>query len=532
MSRRDQKNSTDRAAIITGIDRRRTNMKKRWLGFTGIGILLVTFFFSAVPARAENVDEEIRALKEHLARLEAQQFELKREATAATELLPTFSYRPGNGMMIEAADKSWSVRFSMFAYFRTDFESGRVGAGRTNGEVLGRRFRPSFFYCIDNCLYEIDAALDLDGFGTGNAKNSTNSATSSILERGVVHVHLEKINPWLPTFDFGMDVPTNISTARRGSSAINAQMEYDLLSRNNGFHTGRAGTGVVLSWDDKSLEGIGIPGRLAEFQVAMASVGEGDDGLSSFKNRKSFTTYLSLQPMTNIKNRWLSGLNFEIGGWFCNNDGRNVPPGSTDVPVDNGCNRLMIRDHGDQGRQILFDTGANSVGKGLAPYIIPGLIYEVGPYKLRAIAGFQSFADVGRTTGEKRGRNFLIGHDLFLWSPKGFLTGSVNTPGSILVGTHFERNDVSCETAARCATINGGEFHRDRIMLREWDLWYFTAPRMSVGIGVLWYDASNLRTGNGNAGNNLGVFPTNCGLACRGRGGNWTDWMLNWRYTF
>jgi len=249
-------------------------MKKRWLGFTGIGILLVTFFFSAVPARAENVDEEIRALKEQLARLEAQQFELKREATAATVLLPTFSYRPGNGMMIEAEDKSWSVRFSMLAHFRMDFESGRAAAGRTKGEVLGRRFRPSFFYCIDNCLYEIDAALDLDGFGTGNAKNSTNSATSSILERGVVHVHLEKINPWLPTFDFGMDVPTNISTGRRGSSATNTQMEYDLLSRNNGFNTGRAGTGVVLSWDDKSLEGIGIPGRLAEFQVATASIAE------------------------------------------------------------------------------------------------------------------------------------------------------------------------------------------------------------------------------------------------------------------
>ena len=44
--------------------------------------------------------------------------------------------------------------------------------------------------------------------------------------------------------------------------------------------------------------------------------------------------------------------------------------------------------------------------------------------------------------GKKRGHDFLIGHDLFLWSPKGFLTGSANTPGSILVGTHFERTDV------------------------------------------------------------------------------------------
>ena len=45
--------------------------------------------------------------------------------------------------------------------------------------------------------------------------------------------------------------------------------------------------------------------------------------------------------------------------------------------------------------------------------------------------------------GKKRGHDFLIGHDLYLWSPKGFLTGSANTPGSILVGTHFERTDVS-----------------------------------------------------------------------------------------
>ena len=39
------------------------------------------------------------------------------------------------------------------------------------------------------------------------------------------------------------------------------------------------------------------------------------------------------------------------------------------------------------------------------------------------------------------GSEFLIGHDLFIWSPKGFLTGDANTPGAILLGTHFERTD-------------------------------------------------------------------------------------------
>jgi hypothetical protein len=37
---------------------------------------------------------------------------------------------------------------------------------------------------------------------------------------------------------------------------------------------------------------------------------------------------------------------------------------------------------------------------------------------------------------------------------------------------------------ARCAGINNGQFHRSRIVLREWDLFYFIAPRMSIGTSV------------------------------------------------
>jgi hypothetical protein len=149
-------------------------------------------------------------------------------------------------------------------------------------------------------------------------------------------------------------------------------------------------------------------------------------------------------------------------------------------------------------------------------------------------------------TGHKSGNGWGIGHDLFLWSPKGFLTGSSATPGSIYFGTHFERDSYACGTAAvaaggtrPCTTngttlINNGEFHRERVLVREWDLWYFVAPRMSIGASLLWYDASNLRTGRNQAGDNLAIFPKSCrtGTACRGRGGDWTDANLNWRYTF
>ena len=93
--------------------------------------------------------------------------------------MPSFSYRPGNGLNIEAADKSWGIRFSMETHLRWLFESGQDAVGRTNGEIMLRRWRPEIYYCIDNCLYEIDMRFDMDGFGTGNAKNSTNTVGPS-----------------------------------------------------------------------------------------------------------------------------------------------------------------------------------------------------------------------------------------------------------------------------------------------------------------------------------------------------------------
>ena len=126
--------------------------------------------------------------------------------------------------------------------------------------------------------------------------------------------------------------------------------------------------------------------------------------------------------------------------------------------------------------------------------------------------------------GKKRGKDWLIGHDLFLWSPKGFLTGSANTPGSIFVGTHFERTDVVA-LPEMSGAVNGGQFHRGTYIIREWDLWYFVAPRMSIGGSVLWYDASNLTT---TVQKNLGTNKN--GRA--GGGGSWFDGNLNWRYQF
>ncbi len=494
-----------------------------------LGFLLAGLFMS-VPAGAQTVDEKIKALEQELTELKSQQIELKKESTAAAAALPTFSYRPGNGLDITAADKSWGLRFSMEANLRTMFESGQDAVGRTNGEVMLRRWRPYFFYCIDNCLYEIEMGFDMDGFGTGNAKNSTNTATSSILQRGVTHFHLENLNPYLPTVDIGGDVSTAFSLSRQGSSAVGAQLEYDLLSRNVGPNTGRAGWGYVFNWDDRSLRSIGIPGRIGRYEFAVASVNEGDDNLSSFKDRKSFVQYISLFPFSELKNKWIQGLMFEFGAWFCNIDQRTT--------AVNGCSRMRIQDNGDAGRQTLFDTGANSIGKGLFTALSPGITWEIGPYRIRGMGTFIQAHDGNFTVsqpalrGKKRAQDFLIGHDLYLWSPKGFLTGSANTPGSVLVGTSFQRTDISCKfpPAGRCnpATVNGGQFDSGHYVVREWDLWYFIAPRMSIGGSLLWYNASALtNTVQRNLGCTSRGSPGIPGAGCQ-----WIDGNLNWRYQF
>jgi hypothetical protein len=510
-------------------------MKK--LRLVKLALLAAAALFTAVPASAQSVDDKIKSLEQELTQLKEQQIELKKEATAAAAAMPSFSYRPGNGVLIEAADKSWSFRHAFEAHMRYNFLSGRDQVGRSEGELEGRRFRPEFYLCINNCLWEIDWRLDLDGFGG-----------QTDLQRGEIYFHAENISPWLPSVGFGMDTTNSgpASRTRQGSGAVGAQAEYDMWTQNQGFNTGSASSGITLTWDDRSLSGIGIPGRISRFQVGMNAYGEGGDGSQINTDRKDFHAYLSVDPFSQIKNKWIQGLVFEYGAWFCNSDNRALA---------NGCSRYRVRDNARGGRQTLFDTGANSVGDGLTIQHGGGILWSIGPYSLRAMGVLQRSEDRGGgitndTTapivptsvgpGQKKGRVWLIGHDLFLWSPKGFLTGSANTAGSVLVGTHFERVDVSCgdsnriclQTAASGASqaINGGEFHRSRILLREWDLWYFVAPRMSIGASALWYDASNLRVGRNQTCHNLGICSNGNGRD--GKGGDWVDLFLNWRYTF
>ncbi|MBM4262683.1 MAG: hypothetical protein FJ145_14785 [Deltaproteobacteria bacterium] len=481
----------------------------------GIGLaLLSAALFAGAPASAQSVDEKIKAMEQELTQLKEQQIELKKEATAAAVVLPNFSYRPGAGLTIEAADKGWSINFSLEGHMRMNFQAGRDHAGRTNGEVEGRRFRSRFNYCINNCFYEFNLHYDNDGFGG-----------QTDLQRGQMQVHFEKINPWLPRVAFGMDGEMPVSAYRQGSGTTGSQAEYDIMSRENGLNTGSYGNGFTLNWDN-----INIPTGRIQVNFGMASFGEAGDGYSNNTDRKDFVLYARIEPFSKTKNKWIQGFGLENMHYWCNNDPRNTNSTSSNGSgVFSACSRLRLRDHGSGGRQTLFIfSPSSSGGRGTTDYNLTGIGWKVGPYWLRAIRGAWDL-DAGRNSqgSGAKGRNFLIGHDLFLWSPKGWFTGDTGTPGSILFGTHFERNDVSCGRS-NCAT--GSEFSRNRVLIREWDLFYFLPNRISVGGTVQWYDASNLRSGRTEAQENLGC--SSAGRSTRGKSCDWTNVQLNFRASF
>jgi hypothetical protein len=480
----------------------------------------------------------------------------------ASPLGPPFTshYRPGNGISLEGANELWSLRFSLEARLDIPFQHGEESAGKIKGEPFDRRVRPFINVCVVHCIYELELEFDVNENRFVDQSRSTKRLFAFTFQRAISYFHFEKVSPLLPTFYGGFGYTFEINPYRRGDFTTSAQPEYDLLSRSNGFDEGRFVNSVGLLWSELPLNGLGIPGR-ARLNVIAGRIGTGgltlagsdevesprrsifdaelktlEGELRNFGVFKDYSIAAQIEPFSELKSKWVQGLGFSMGAWFCD---VSIRPEALFSPrVKNDCNNLRIRDNGDGSKQILFGT-RNIMAHGLAYFLTPGIQWEIGPYRLRAAGGFQRYQDNGRHhavspgIGQTRGSSWLLAHELFLWSPKGFLTGSAETAGSVLFGTHFERNSVDCnagggksDDASGCGDRFVGGFQRNVVLLREWDLWYFFMNRMSVGVSWLWYDAKNLSS----------VARRNLGLASRTdpstRGGHWLDVNLAWRWRF
>src|SRR4029453_8211208 len=121
--------STDVTDDLVLGERKERIMKKHGRLLTAFGFLLAGVFVLAAPAFAQSVDDKIKSLEQELLLLKEQQIDMKKEATAAAQAMPSFSYRPGNGLNIEAADKSWGLRSTIEAHVRMYFMAGEETGG-------------------------------------------------------------------------------------------------------------------------------------------------------------------------------------------------------------------------------------------------------------------------------------------------------------------------------------------------------------------------------------------------------------------
>src|ERR1041384_7425753 len=107
--------------------------------FTAMSFGLVASLAAVWPVQAQSdIEDQIKALeqevqkieplKDQIERLRYQQLEMKKEATAAATEMPTFSYRPGRGMTITAADKSWSFNTT----YRINIYNYNIIGGKPN----------------------------------------------------------------------------------------------------------------------------------------------------------------------------------------------------------------------------------------------------------------------------------------------------------------------------------------------------------------------------------------------------------------
>jgi hypothetical protein len=481
------------------------------------------------PARAQNVDDRIKALEDELTKLkaeqrqlQAEQIELRKEGAAEAAKMPTISRRAGQGVLIEAADKSWSLRthfrfhlHSLFRDGRSNFTLDGNNAREGAGEVFARRVRPTFYFCVNDCFYEGEVALDIDGMGTGAGHSSRFSGSDDdningdVMQRATAFVHFEQIHPWLPTFYFGADAPSAISTYGQASSNTSFQLDYDMLRRNNGFNTGSMGNGYGLDWRDLSVG----PGSL-NVNYALGYVGASPDGGAVASDRKDHVLYLHYLPFNKTKDKWLSGFAIEWGGWWCEHD----PNG-----FERGCDELRIRETDGSARQDTF----RALGLADSFYWVAGLGWRIGPYFLRAIYSRQTF-DQSRL----RGTLWMIANELFLWSPKGFLTGSYSTPGTLYGGWSFERADARCEfrvgavdAPGECNNGTGAtQYTSNHTLLRQLGLFYVLQPGLNVGLSWYWYDANKLTT--------AALQRLDCGNTTNGRGCDWHNVTLSFRWQF
>jgi len=447
--------------------------------------------FTAPAARADGVDDKIQALEQELMELKAEQqqvreeqIELKKQATEAAAALPTVTYRPRAGMTIAGADKSWAFnigsQFHLRLYNHTD---GNDARGAQSGKLFGRRMTLFPSFCWADCFYDFDLWIDMD---TGNIPLE--------LQRAKLDFHFEQFNPFLPTLRIGLDTPA--SKAHLTSSSSSARWERNTVNDDSNISLTGSHQGIGLVWDEVP---IGISTFDLESHLVTGRLAAGD-GASTASDRMAWIGYTGTKPFGRTKNKWLNGFEFRFEVQLESVDDRSDPDCDA---ANNRCAPVVFGDAGGTtwgrqqlrtneriGRFSVFDTGNNQIGGGMHHYLAPGIIYRIGPYTLNALMNWTKWEGRDDDFRGVNAKGWLIANELYLWSPKGFLTGTFTTPGAVQWGWSFGRWEADCGEGSDCAPGDGA-YRQVHLLQREMNLWYTVRAGLRLGLQWNWWESSN-----------------------------------------
>ena len=471
--------------------------------FLTIGVAFFASLLMVSPASAANAELEaqikaletevskIDTLKDQIEQLKSQQIELKNDAMAAAAALPSFEYRPGRGMTITAADKSWSFnttyRLNMYWYNilqgKPNFSQGgaQINTGATQGEIFPRRNRLYFSYCWSDCFLQADLTFDGE-----TAPRDVSWRDSELWFR------FDQWNEYLPYASVGLRRGAGRTHIGR-SSDNDGKAEHSIIL--DGFAWGGDGShaGAGIGW-----EGVDFGPSKWELYVNYVTSRQGTHQEFVNDDRKGLMTFLGVRPFANMKNKWIEGLDVGFGYQA---QSQNQPQ---NMQAADGVAEIRVRNTERRGRFEFFRPTVNlcepnppgtsgceqNFGGGWSWVAIPGIKWQIGPYFIRAVwlkTQYQGNTDNLRGI---EGRGWTIDHQVFLWSPKGFFTGSQTTNNSIMASFGFERGDMEC--GVNCdASPSTGSFHRNTVLNREAALWYWVRPSFGIGTWMHYWTSSN-----------------------------------------
>ncbi len=442
------------------------------------------FVVAVAPARADDVELRIKAVEQELAQLKGEQAEMKEAALAAKAKLPTFRYRQRRGIAIWAADRSWGFRTS----FRWDhrllfFESDAIAErGFVQGLLRIRRIRPRFTYYWDDGFYELDLTLSAGGDQTRKIE----------MNRMNLRIRFDKINPRLPFLTIGPDIFGFYNRHDNNWRSFRGGIFERSMMNEGAIGSGSINNAMALDWRRLPV-GPGII-RILQFIISNNGATNINRAPNPNTDNRSLNGFIWYVPFQKSKNKWLKGIDIGFGAHY----GQILTKAG-----QNGRNNFRVR---TTERQRLRLIEVNEDLRGARYYLTPGFGWEIGPYWLRTATAYNRgrFSNINdsRTTPGRgsmvRGNMFRVMHELWVWSPKGFLTGSHNDPRSIMLFTGFERTDYEApnDGLRDCSSVTpGGECTRASAHLFTIGGWYVVRNGLEVGMEYGRYSVNKIGRG-------------------------------------